>query len=1075
MPIFAFTDIEGSTGLWERHQDAMGQVIARHYAILEKALALHGGKIIKKTGDGIFALFPDESGEGPSEALQCAIELQRSFQEEAWPVVGELRVRMAFHCGQAEEMAGDYYGPTANRTARFMSLGWGGQILVSEDLKERSVLPIGAEWLDLGIHMVKDLPEPQHIYSLAHPSLKLREFPVLKSLSTKPHNLPEQLIPFVGRRKELADIAALLAKPEVRLLTLLGAAGMGKSRLAIQAALDNVGIFKNGVHRVILHGLDSPEQFPARLAESLKVGPYREKVRWEQVLEYLADKKMLLILDPCERLGAGAALVTEILQSCPGLRVMACSRRPLNLRAETVIHVKGLDFPQAAAEGLESSGCARLFIGLVRAFKPGYTLGPEDQEHFVRICKALQGMPLALELAADSIRSVALKVLADRIEKDPRFLSSARPDLPQSHHSLKNLFESAWAQQSPQEKKALSELALFWGGFTAQAAQLVFKVRPEALSALAEQGMLEQAGDGRYAMPEANRLFASAKLDLNPSQRDAALDMHARYFCRFLKDRERQVAGYDQAKAVAEIRQELPNVQRAWERAVVMGWAREIAQAARCLGMFSAMQGLAREWEPRLERALQLWDDPSRLESMGREEALSGQAGLLAGLGDYAFSLGQGVQARTLMERSLALCKQAGSRSGAAYALVRLAIFMGPEDERRRVALEEAANLSQAAGDSNGAAWARRNLGYLLCLQGRIAEGKPLLEASLAVFHKVGNLREIGWSLNSLGQAALEEGHPLEGMQSLREARDIFLQLGDLETAAWTLHRLGRAAMSQKAWAEGRAELEQSLELFGRIRHARGRSQALRSLCEILAAQGDLETAFEIVDKAIVEAQGRNDAAGQAAALIQKGQLLTGKGEFDKALASFGGAQAAFSRAGSEAGQALAMECQAVARLQQGQATVARNLLEQACQKCALAQLREPEARLCVRLGDLDASEGKPQGGESWYKRALRLSRQHKPGDYSLGAMMGLSLHLLKQGRKLEAMGLALSCERCLALGIMPASDPEFYAELVRKSEALMAQVGSKLLHTVLDEARARMASQDARGLLKENLEKNWT
>ena len=225
-------------------------------------------------------------------------------------------------------------------------------------------MPSGAEWLDLGVHQVKDLPEPQHVFSLAHPSLQApREFPVLKSLSTKPHNLPEQLNPFVGRNRELRDIAALFASPEARLVTLLGAGGMGKSRLAIQAALDSLGLFKNGVHRVNLHGLASPEQFPARVAESLKVGAYREKVLWEQVLEYLADKKLLLILDPCERLSSGATLISGLLQACPGLRVLACSRRPLNLRGESLLPLKGLDYPGGRGRGPQLQRLRQAFHG----------------------------------------------------------------------------------------------------------------------------------------------------------------------------------------------------------------------------------------------------------------------------------------------------------------------------------------------------------------------------------------------------------------------------------------------------------------------------------------------------------------------------------------------------------------------------------------------------------------------------------------------------------------------------------------------------------------------------------------
>jgi class 3 adenylate cyclase len=513
MPVFAFTDMEGSTGLWEKYQDAMGPVIAKHYAILDKVVPAFGGKIIKKTGDGIFALFPDETPDRPSPALECALDLQRRFQDENWPVIGELRVRMAFHCGQAEEMAGDYYGPTANRTARFMSLGWGGQILVSEDLRRVAQLPEGAEWKDLGFHQVKDLPEPQHIFCMDHPSLRLREFPALKSLSNRPHNMPGQLSPLVGRKRELADIAGLLSGPHSRLVTLLGGGGMGKTRLAIQAALDNLEAFKHGANLVSLDTLAAPDQLATRIAESLKIGLYRQKEPREQLLEYLKDKGLLLILDPCERLGVAAALISDILESCPGVRVLACSRKRLNLRSESVLELRGLDYPaDAVAEGFASSGCARLFVQQVQGSQQGYVLRPDDRPPFLQICRLLRGMPLGLELAADWIRSTPMKALAERLEKEPGFLASARQDLPESHRSLKALFDSAWVQLSDAECVALSKVSAFKGGFSLGAAQLAFMVRAETLATLAERSLIEILEPGRYLMPEGTRAFAAAKL-----------------------------------------------------------------------------------------------------------------------------------------------------------------------------------------------------------------------------------------------------------------------------------------------------------------------------------------------------------------------------------------------------------------------------------------------------------------------------------------------------------------------------------------------------------------------------------
>jgi len=1076
MPVFAFTDIEGSTGLWEKHQEAMGPVIAKHYAILDQTIPQHGGRIVKKTGDGVFAIFPDELGHGPSPSLECALELQRRFQAEHWPIIGELRVRMGFHCGKAEEMAGDYYGPTANRTARFMSLGWGGQILVSEDLRKQARLPAGAEWLDLGVHQVKDLPEPQHVFSLAHPSLALREFPPLKSLSNRPHNLPEQLSPFVGRPRELKAIASLLAAPHGRMVTLLGGGGMGKTRLAVQAGLENLSGFKHGACFVGLHGLAAPEQLPGRIAESLKMGLYKQKDPKEQLLDYLKDRDLLLILDPCERLASGGGLISELLEACPGLRVLACSRRRLNLRGESLVEVRGLDYP-AGEDGLEASACAQFFVQRAQSSLPGFGLRPEDRPAFLRLCRLLRGMPLGLELAATWLRSLQLGALVERLEKDPRFLASTREDLPESHRSLKGLFESAWALLTDVEKRTLAELSVFGSGFTQATAQLVFRVRPETLSTLTDQCLVEAVEDGRHALVPAARIFAAVKLDENPSKRDDALDLHARFYCRFLKEREKAMLGYGQGKAVAELRLEFPDIQRAWDRAVSQARLRDLGQAARCLGLYTDMQGLARDWEPRMQRALQLWDgSPATTpEGLAREESLSAHASLLANQANYLFSLGRGVDARAAMEKSVGIFKMAGNRAGAAYALVRVAVFLGPEDERRRPALEEAATLYQGLDDANGAAWARRNLGYLLCLQGRAKEGKPMVEESLAVFRKVGNLREIAWSLNSLGQAALDAGQAEAGEQGLREARDIFIALGDLETAAWTLNRLGRAGMQRRRWDEARPALEEGLRLFEKVRNFRGRALTMRSLCELFAAQGNLDLAFQVVDKTIAEAQAAGDWAGQAGAQMQKGQLLAGQQNFDEALELMQAAEGAFVKGGSKLGQALAMEAQGCARLKQGKLGFTRTLFDQACQVFNAAGLLDGEARLSVRLGDLDGEESRPKAGEGWYQRAVKLSRQHKPGDYSLGALLGLAALFHKQGRKLEALHLALVSERALQLGVLPPSEPEFHAELGPRCASVLAQIGSKLMQSVIEEARAKIVQEDPRALLRECLDKYWS
>jgi class 3 adenylate cyclase/tetratricopeptide (TPR) repeat protein len=1065
MPIFAFTDIEGSTGLWEKHQGGMGPIIARHYAILDELTPRFGGKTIKKTGDGIFALFPDPQPGQPCPALEWALECQRRFQGQVWPVVGELRVRMALHKGEAEEMGGDYYGPTANRTARLMALGWGGQILVSEDLRRAATLPEGAAWADLGVHQVKDLPEPQPVFGVLHPDLALRDFPALKSLSDRPHNFPEELSPFVGRERELREIAALLTRPQGRLITLLGLPGSGKSRLAVKAALEQLGAFKHGAYLV---DASRGAGLVPSIAAAFKLSLYKEQDALAQVIAYLKDRSMILVLDPADSLGALDPL-RAILEACPGLRLLACARRRLHLQGETVVKVGGLELPGPGGDVFAVNPCAQLFLHEAQAVLPGFAFAPDDGPALARLCRALRGSPLGLELAAGAMRTTPLKAIAERVTQEPRFLSWERPDRPAAHHSLQAQFEASWSGLNEAERKALAGLAVFSGSFTVAAAQRVLGAGTDVLSGLMEAGLLEAAGTGRFGLPEIPRLFAALKLDADPAGRDLSLDNHARYYLRLLKERERALGGYEQGKAVAELREEYANFPRAFDRGLLRAWAPDLAGAARSIGLYAGMQGLAREWEPRLERALSLWEG---VRDLAVDEAQRSQSALQAALADMSFNLARNAQARERMDKSLALARKGGSKPGVAYALVRLAVFMGPEDERRRPALEEAAMLYASLSDSNGIAWARRNLGYFLCLQGRAAEGLPLLKESLETFKKVGNAREIAWSLNSMGQAALEAGDRDGGVAKLREARALFLELGDQETAGWTLIRLGRACMAAQDWMGAVRSLEESLLLFGRLRHLRGRAQSLRLLCEAWAAQGNLASAGETVDRAIAEAQAAGDLSGQAAALLQKAQLQAGQGALDAALESLEAAHTCYAKAGSESGGALVMEAQAGLWLQKGEARAARELLEQAMDRHHQREQRDGEARLAVRLGDLDAQEGKPGAGEGWYNRALKLSRLQKPGDYSLGALLGLAAIAHKQGRKLEALHLALLVERALATRMMPPSEPEFYAELGQRCEALLSSVASKLLGSVIEEARAKMAKQDARALLKEQLDK---
>ena len=268
MTVFLFTDIENSTRLWEEHRGVMGAVLSRHDALLALAVAGRGGEVVKHLGDGIFAAF---AGGDP---MGCALDIQRRVAAEDWGDVGELRVRVALHAGEAEERGGDFFGPAVNRCTRLLAVGWGGQILVTPEVAGSCALPPGAAVLDLGVHVLKDVAEPQPILQLVHPELPRRDFPPLRSRAARPGNLPPQPTPFVGREKEIAALVAIVNQPSHRLLSLVGTGGVGKTRLALEVAAAVLERFEWGAYFVPLAPHNEPARIVASIADALNFSFY---------------------------------------------------------------------------------------------------------------------------------------------------------------------------------------------------------------------------------------------------------------------------------------------------------------------------------------------------------------------------------------------------------------------------------------------------------------------------------------------------------------------------------------------------------------------------------------------------------------------------------------------------------------------------------------------------------------------------------------------------------------------------------------------------------------------------------
>ena len=405
---FLFTDIEGSTKLWERGPEAMSEALPRHDKMLRESIEIHDGHVFKTMGDAFCAAFSTAT-----DALEAALEAQRRVLSSEWEQTGPLVVRMALHTGAAEERDGDYFGPPLNRVARLLSAAYGGQVLLSLPTQElvRDQLPEKTALRDLGERRLKDLFRRERVFQLTAPDLP-SEFPPLRTLEGHPNNLPLQPTPLVGREREVAEVIQRLLASETRLLTLAGPGGTGKTRLALQAAAELLEEFKDGTFFVSLAALIDPELVTSAIAAPLGVSEAADWPLEEGLKEYLREKKLLLVLDNFEQVLEGAQLVAQLLAACPGLKILATSRIPLGLYGEREYLVPPLSLPDLerlpSLEHLTQYEAVRLFIERAQDARPEFSVTNENAPAVAEICARLDGLPLAIELAAARVKVYSL-------------------------------------------------------------------------------------------------------------------------------------------------------------------------------------------------------------------------------------------------------------------------------------------------------------------------------------------------------------------------------------------------------------------------------------------------------------------------------------------------------------------------------------------------------------------------------------------------------------------------------------------------------------------------------------------
>ena len=450
---FLFTDVEGSTRLWDESPDVMSHAMARHDELLRDAVESHDGFIVKTTGDGFHAVFATAH-----DAVTAAVAAQRALLADDWNIAETVRVRMGIHTGEAEVRDGDYSGGTVNRAERLMSVAHGGQIVVSAATEEllHDALPEKYGFIDLGEHRLRDLGRPEHLFQVAHPDLG-REFAPLRTLDTFPrNNLPRQVTTFVGREAEIASLAELVCRSA--LVTLTGVGGVGKTRLALQVAAQVVGEFPDGAWLCELAPVTDPEAVWETVATCLRVQPLPGRALDESVLDYLAAKRLLLVLDNCEHLlDAVARLVDAIEHRCPRVSVLATSREALGLAGERIVAVPPLGVPAADADGdeLRQAEAVCLFWDRASAAKRDFALTDRNLGAVGVLCRRLDGIPLAIELAAARVRSLSPEDLVSRLDQRFKLLTHGSRAAPERHQTLRSTIDWSYDLLTPTERHAL--------------------------------------------------------------------------------------------------------------------------------------------------------------------------------------------------------------------------------------------------------------------------------------------------------------------------------------------------------------------------------------------------------------------------------------------------------------------------------------------------------------------------------------------------------------------------------------------------------------------------------------------
>ncbi len=897
---FLFTDIEGSTRLSQEYPDTIQFALEKHHSILQDAINSNHGFVFLTVGDAICCAF-----ENTDDAVRSAVEIQTNLANEKWDDA-EIRIRIGIHSGKAEWNGKDYMGYiTLARAARVMSAAYGGQIIISNDAYTLLDSPIRSEdsqitnnasenlersnfkvekkiWFrDLGERRLKDVNVPIRLYQVSSTGLR-EDFPPLNTLDARPNNLPVQLTSFIGREKEMKQLKDDLKLN--RLVTLTSAGGSGKTRLALQTAADVIDEFENGVWFVDLAAVNDPALLIATLNEALGIKEESKRTTEETLVDFLREKEILILLDNCEQLiHACSELAERLLSSCPKLKIIATSREALNCRGETTYRIPPLTIPDphsnSTPEQLAKFESIRLFIERALAVNPSFKVNDENASALAEVCSRLDGIPLAIELAAARTKILTVEKISEKLDDRFRLLTGGKRTALPRQQTLRALIDWSYDLLTEEEKLFWSRLSVLSGGWTLEAAEdicsdeMIHKDEIlDLLSQLIEKSVIiYDESTERYRILESIKQYGIEKL----SDRNGMFLRHLNYFLELSEKAEPELRSENAKFWLDMIEADHSNFIAAIDWSLNNMNTEKGARAAAALGYYWSIIGNYSTGIRIVENILQ--------SSESLTKTLEGK--VLFWIGSFKWSQGDYELAKKYSEESLAIRKEIGDNYEIAFSMNNLGniSYHQADYERAKKYYEESLAIRKEIVDKKGMAVSMNNLGNIAYIQGDYEQVKEYFEESFAIRKEIGDKIGMATTMNKLSNLSFLKGDYEQAKKYSEEGLTMSKEIGDKKAIAISMNNLGNLCDVQGDFEQAEKYCKESLAIKKEIGDKRGIAASMQNLGYISLHKGHYEQAEKYHKESLAIRNEIGDKRGAAESISNLGIIKCFEADYKQA------------------------------------------------------------------------------------------------------------------------------------------------------------------------------------------------